>query len=317
MLLSSAVRPPPPDRAEPQKAPAWLELTPDYRCNQRCIGCGAGDDGPALSSQEIARVLLASRREGISQLWIGGGEPTLRRDLLPLVRHARAAGYSRIRVQTNAMMLAYPEFTRRLAEAGVTEIAASIKGPDAETHDRMTRAPGSFELLCRGIENARACGLPVEGDILVYRSTTALLPATIRTFSELGVARFRVWMMAPDPSDPVALAEEPRWAEVATAIAEAIALGPTDDPEYLLSLHSPPCTLDGPSARARFFAPDLGLVVHDASDHRFALESSEIEGGAWSPRCDGCALRARCNGVRRAYLARHGDAELRPRRSAT
>src|SRR5690606_28431657 len=108
---------------------------------------------------------------------------------------------------------------------------------------------------CQGIENARAAGLVVEGDVLVYRSTTAQLPATVRGFFERGVERFRVWMMAPDPADPEALAEEPRWSEVAAAVREALALKLSSDPEHLRSLHSPPCTLD--EARARFFAPDL------------------------------------------------------------
>lgn len=297
----------------PERVRRWLELTPDYRCNHRCVGCGAGDGGPSLSSRELVRAMIEGRREGIEQLWIGGGEPTLRADLLPLVRRARAEGYTRVRVQTNTAMLAYPDVARRLADAGVTEIAASIKGPDAATHDRFARAPGAFELLCRGIENARACGLPVEGDVLVYRSTTALLPSTVRTFFDRGVARFRVWMMAPGASDALALAEEPRWSEVARAVSETLALGLSDDPAHVISLHSPPCTVDDGLARARFFAPELGLLVHDASGHRFALESSEIEGGAWPARCGGCSLRPRCNGVRRAYLERHGDSELRPR----
>lgn len=293
-------------------APRWLELTPDYRCNQRCVGCGAvGEGGPSLSSRELVSALIDGHHRGVQQLWVGGGEPTLRRDLLPLVREAKKRGYARVRLQTNAAMLAYPDVVRRLVDAGVTEIAASIKGPDAATHDRFARASGAFELLCRGIENARAAGLPVEGDVLLYRSTTRLLPAVVRGFFERGVERFRAWMMAPDPADPEALAEEPRWSEVAAAIRDALALGLSDDPDHLLSLHSPPCTIHDADARARFFAPDLGLLVHDASGHRFRLETSEIEGGAWSPRCDGCALRTRCNGVRAAYLERHGDGELR------
>ncbi|HEY8426868.1 MAG TPA: radical SAM protein, partial [Sandaracinaceae bacterium] len=296
-------------------APRWLELTPDYRCNQRCVGCGAtGGGGPSLDARALVAALESGRRAGITQLWIGGGEPTLRKDLLPLVREARARGYSRVRLQTNAAMLSYPEVVRKLAEAGVTEIAASIKGPDAATHDRFARAPGSFELLCRGIENARAAGLPVEGDVLLYRSTTPLLPDIVGAFFARGVERFRVWLMAPGASDSEALAEEPRWSEVARAVSRALRLGLSLDAEHLVSLHSPPCTLDDEDSRARFFAPALGLLVHDASGRRFALESSEIEGGAWSPRCEGCALRPKCNGVRAAYLARYGDAELKPRR---
>ncbi|UJR84364.1 radical SAM protein [Sandaracinus amylolyticus] len=285
--------------------PQWLELTPDYRCNQRCLGCGVmNEGGPSLSSRDLVAAMIDGRRQGITQLWIGGGEPTLRRDLLPLIREARARGYTRVRLQTNAAMLAYPEVARRLADAGATEIAVSIKGPDATTHDRFARTEGAFDLLCRGIENARAVGLDVEGDVLVYRSTTTMIPEIVRVFSARGVARFRLWMMAPGDDD--ALAEEPRIAEVARAVRDTRGADVT-------SLHTPPCAIDDDAAGARFFAPELGLLVHDASGHRFRLESSEIEGGTFTPRCDGCTLRPRCNGVRASYLARHGDAELRPR----
>ncbi|MDQ3036186.1 MAG: radical SAM protein [Myxococcota bacterium] len=303
--------------APPIAAPGlrWLELTPDYRCNQRCVGCGAvSEGGPSLSAGAMVSSMRDARRDGAAQLWIGGGEPTLRRDLLPLVREARAQGFARIRLQTNAAMLAYPEVARRLAEAGVTELAVSIKGPDAATHDRMARSEGAFDLLCRGIESARSHGLAVEGDVLAYRSTTSLLPEIVRTFAARGITRFRVWMMAPSEGDAEALAEEPRWSEVARAVRETLALSLSDEPDHLLSLHTPPCTLDDDAARARFFAPELGLLVHDASGRRFPLESSDIEGGAFPPACDGCELRPRCNGVRAAYVVRHGDAELRPRR---
>ena len=293
----------------------WLEITPDYRCNHRCVGCAVtGDEGPSRTTRQLVQAMIDGRRQGIAQLWIGGGEPTLRRDLLALIREGRSLGYARIRLQTNAAMLAYPEVTSRLLAAGVTEIAASIKGPDAATHDRMARVEGAFELLCQGIANACACGLQVEGDVLVYRSTTAQLPEVVRVFSAMGVARFRVWMMAPGDAD--ALGEEPHLAEVARAVSASVALGLSNDAEHIVSLHTPPCLLRDEARVARFFAPDLGLLVHDASGRAFRLESSEMEGGVFPSACDGCALRPRCGGMRAGYLSRHGDNELLPVRVA-
>src|SRR5690606_9126732 len=105
--LAPAVRanvaPLPAPAPTPKPALRWLELTPDYRCNHRGVGGGAvSEDGPSLSSRGLVSALIDGRRQGITQLWIGGGEPTLRRDLLPLVRDARARGYTRVRLQTNA-----------------------------------------------------------------------------------------------------------------------------------------------------------------------------------------------------------------------
>lgn len=289
----------------------WLEIAGDYHCNHRCLGCSATSGGPEQSHGQLLRALDEGIASGIDQLWIGGGEPTLRPDLLALVRAARARGYRRVRLQTNGVMLSYPEVTRRLRDAGLDEVAFSIQGPDALTHDRFCRSEGAFVLLGRAIENARAADLVLEGDVLLYRSTTALLARTVAHFFGRGLSRFRVWRMAPPEDDAEALAEEPRLDAVGAAIEATLALGLSADPSFLLSLHTPPCVTP---VAARFFAPDLGLTIHDASGRRFQLESSPIEGGAFAPPCVGCRLRARCLGVRPEYLARHGFSELRPER---
>lgn len=290
----------------------WLEIAADYRCNHRCLGCAATDAGPSQTHGQLLRALDEGRRLGIEWLWIGGGEPTLRTDLLALIRAARERGYRRIRLQTNGALLAYPDRCARLKEAGLTEIAFSVQGADAARHDALCAVPGAFDRLLIAIEHARAAGLTLEADVLLYRSTTASLPALVSRFFALGVPRFRVWMMGPEGAREAnrgVLDEEPRIAEVEAALAATLALRLFDDPEHLVSLHTPACRTP---ERARFFAPDLGLLVHDAGGGSFRLEASPLEGGSHPPPCDGCTLRPRCMGLRAGYLARHGDGELRP-----
>lgn len=292
----------------------WLELAADYRCNHRCLGCAATDAGPSRSHGQLLASLDEGRRLGIEQLWIGGGEPTLRPDLFALIRAARARGYQRIRLQTNGALLAYPDRCARLKDAGLTEIAFSIQGEGAEAHDRLCQVPGAFERLLAAIGHAAAAGLGLEADVLLYRSTTASLPTLVARFFALGVPRFRVWMMGPEgaPSaTPEVLAEEPRIAEVEAALVATLALHLSDDPAHLISLHTPACRTP---SRARFFAPELGLLVHDAGGGAFRLESSPLEGGTFAPACDGCTLRPLCSGLRAGYLTRHGDGELCPAR---
>src|SRR5438067_11920462 len=76
----------------------WLELTADYRCNNRCVGCYAVlDEGPRMPTSEAFHVIRVGFDEGARRLWLGGGEPTLRADLFHLVKEARRLGYERVK----------------------------------------------------------------------------------------------------------------------------------------------------------------------------------------------------------------------------
>ncbi len=294
----------------------WLEITADYRCNNRCVGCFAVEDtGPSMTPAEILAALRRGRNEGARGLWLGGGEPTLRRDLFATVRAARAMGYLRVKLQTNGMLLGYEDFARRCAEAGVTEVAFSIKGHDAATHDRLARTPGCHALMREGMRHARALGMSLEGDVLVYQGNVHALEDIVRTYASDGVARFRLWLLSAIDADDVGVrAEVPRVSELARQAVRAIEAGRTLSPEadFITVLHTPPCVMPEAHRDRLARARDFALRVVNPGGHTFLLEDSGMEGGAYLPGCDGCALRARCDGPRRDYLSVHGGAEFVP-----
>lgn len=292
----------------------WLEISADYRCNNRCVGCfSVQEEGPSMSSEEAAATLLRGRRLGARFLWLGGGDPTMRADLFGIVRAARRLGYERIKIQTNGMRLADPAYATRLVEAGVTEVSFSIKGANAETHDRLTRTPGCHALLLRGIAEMRAREVPMEGDLLVYRSNQAELPAMVRVYHGLGLARFNVWLLsAVDAGAPDVDAEVPRISEVMPHLVAAMAQRLSDRPDFVTSLHTPPCTVPSRHHACLFHAASLHMLVANPGGHAFRLEESPIEGGLYLDRCASCAARPRCGGIRADYVRIHGDSEFQP-----
>lgn len=295
----------------------WIELSADYRCNNRCLGCfsaqAEGSAGPEMTSREIVQELDLGRKQGARWLWLGGGEPTLRPDLVGVVRAAKKLGYERIKLQTNGMRLAYPDYVRALADAGATEVNFSIKGATSATHDRLAQTPGSHELMVKGIAEARAKGLRVEADLLIYRSNVAELPEMVRTYAAQGIERFHLWLFLPmNDADPALAGEVARMSEVVPRLVEAMDLGLSPRPDFITSLHTPACTVPASHHASLFHAASLDLLVVNPGGYRFFLEESPIEGGRYLERCGACSMRGRCGGLREGYLRTFGDAEFQP-----
>jgi cyclic pyranopterin phosphate synthase len=294
----------------------WLELTPDYRCNNRCIGCFAvQDDGPSMTDVEIVEALRRGRTDGADCLWLGGGEPTLRKDIFRMAAMGRRLGYARVKLQTNGMLLAYAGYARRCAEAGITEVAFSMKGATAATHDRIARTDGCFELMALGVGLAREAGLALEGDLFITASNAPELPAMVSLGVSWGMRRFRVWLLsAVDATrdDPEVLAEVPRMQDVVPALVAAMEAHAETGPDFLVSLHTPACVLPASLHGALFDAAAFGMRVVNPGGHAFDLADSPIEGGHFLPGCARCRHRPGCNGLRRDYLAVHGESEFRP-----
>lgn len=265
-----------------------------------------------MSTREAIDVLREGRRNGYGALVIGGGEPTLRKDLFAIVAAARELGYVRIRLQTNGMLLGYAEYARRCFEAGISEVTVSIKGADAATHDRLSATPGSFALVEAGVGHWAALRRPVEAEVLVYRSNVDQLAAIARHFQPLGVERFRFQLFeAPYDAPAETTAEVPRVEAVVANVAKAMDLKLVDAYGFIQSPGTPPCTVPASHANCLVVKSDPQLIVAPGGT-RLPLASRSSEGGRFTHRCGPCAMRTRCRGFQGGYVRVHGDEAFQP-----
>jgi cyclic pyranopterin phosphate synthase len=97
-----------------------------------------------------------------------GGEPTLRRDLVPLVREIKAIdGIEHIAMTTNAVKLA--PIAHDLKTAGLDRVNISIDSLDAERFAQMTRGARLSDVWA-GINAAESAGLtPLKLNMVVVR----------------------------------------------------------------------------------------------------------------------------------------------------
>ncbi len=296
----------------------WIEIAADYRCNNSCPGCPAlREGGPSMATAEAVAVLRDARRRGASGFWFGGGEPTLRKDLLKLVYAARKLGYSRVKVQTNGMLLAHEANVSRLAAAGATEVSVLILGSTAELHDRLAGTEGCFALLRQAADLINAApGLRLEADVLLYKENVSDLRAIVDRFSALGVSRFSLWHLSVFGLEPEVRERVAPMMPTLTEVAEAVSAVLDDNGEgpspEIVALHMLPCVLPERHWGALFRPASLRLEVADPGGYRFPLETSPYESGPFLERCAECSARGDCDGPREDYISVHGDGEIRP-----
>ena len=153
-----------------------LRISITDRCNYKCVYCRTGNEGAVYAELPIEDYLRMARvfvGLGIEKVRLTGGEPLLRRGLLDLVKALSALRTVSgepldLALTTNGHLL--EEMAEPLRAAGLTRITVSMDAVDAEKFARITRVPGSYERVLRGVRAAKRAGLePVKVNCVLLR----------------------------------------------------------------------------------------------------------------------------------------------------
>jgi len=152
-----------------------IEIT--NRCNLSCNFCYANVEktGKLIepSLEEIERIMDHFRKKPIpaTSIMFSGGEPSLRSDLLDIVKMAKDKGFKEILLATNGYAFQRPksaEYARKCRENGLDTLYLSFDGVHDETW-KITRGIPLKAYKERVIENCRKGGL----DSIVLVTTIA------------------------------------------------------------------------------------------------------------------------------------------------
>src|SRR5665647_9323 len=157
-----------------------LDLT--YRCGNNCRHCWLrlAPDAPErvseLSLDEIRRAVGEARAMGCREWAISGGEPMLRPDFGEIFAAIvdLSSGYT---LNTNGTLIT-PGIARLLRRKGTTLVA--LYGATAAVHDAVTRNPGSFAALERGIAYLQEAGAAFTVQIVPMKTNFADYDAMVR-----------------------------------------------------------------------------------------------------------------------------------------
>jgi cyclic pyranopterin phosphate synthase len=145
-----------------QRAITYLRVSVTDRCNYRCTYC-MPEDGvdhvdrrDILSFEEIAALVRCFVELGVTRVRLTGGEPTVRRDLVDLVRLLRAIpGLHEIALSTNGHLLS--DLAVPLRQAGVDRLNVSVDTLDPARFAAITRR-GDLARVLAGLAAARDAG---------------------------------------------------------------------------------------------------------------------------------------------------------------
>ncbi len=157
------------------KAPPYiLELRTTNRCNLDCISCwhrihetdkaGEWNYDDELSDEKFLEIVDEAVNVGIHRIEIsGGGEPLFRHDLAMSIMERIKKGGIEASLTTNATLFR-PGDLDRLVEWGWDELLISLDGPDAETHDFLRRAAGSYDIITKCLRTLKEIKAGAGGD---------------------------------------------------------------------------------------------------------------------------------------------------------
>jgi MoaA/NifB/PqqE/SkfB family radical SAM enzyme len=186
-----------------------IDLT--YRCNNNCRHCwlrlppDPGDAAGELAAEEIRRLVDDARAMGCREWFVSGGEPMLRPDF-PEIFAAITAKSAAYTLNTNGTLIT-PEIARLLRRKGTKLVA--LYGATAEIHDAVTRNPGSFEALRRGIAYLREAGAGFSVQVVPMKTNISQYGAMIR-LTESWSPSWRLgatWLYLSASGDPAKNAE--------------------------------------------------------------------------------------------------------------
>ena len=152
---------------------SYLRISLTDHCNLRCVYCMPEDmtfrpNAELMQDDEILLFTRLFTSLGFHKIRLTGGEPTVRAEIVDLVREiTHTPGVRSLSMTTNGILLS--QLARPLAKAGLDRVNISLDTLDPEKFRRLTRW-GKLADVWTGLEAAEDAGLtPIKINAVVVR----------------------------------------------------------------------------------------------------------------------------------------------------
>lgn len=176
--------------------PGVCELEITRRCQNDCFYCFVfgRKDGHGRKDEmtlENFRKIVDDLAENVEETDFGlmGGEPTLHRDLIPMLKYVKENTSYVIHFPTNGRRFSDLEFTRGFLDmAEVNGIQVSLLSHLPEIHDRMVGSTGAWTETLQGIKNLLREGQRISTNTTLTKLNAPHFLETMEFLAELGIS---------------------------------------------------------------------------------------------------------------------------------
>jgi radical SAM protein with 4Fe4S-binding SPASM domain len=148
-----------------------------------------------LSTRQAFDLIDAIAQVSKPVMVLSGGEPLFRPDIFDIAEYGVESGF-RMALATNGTLIDGMH-AARIADAGISRVAISIDGANAETHDRFRGVPGSHAQALRGLRLLRDEGVSIQINSTIAKHNVAELPAMLDLALEIGADALHLFMLVP------------------------------------------------------------------------------------------------------------------------
>ena len=184
-----------------QQLPVLSEIALTYRCNLKCRFCYAGcgyhpSDSGEMNFQEVCTILNRIRNDAkVPSVSFTGGEPTLRNDLIDVIRHAKSLGMW-TNLITNGTRID-PDLALSLKKAGLDSAQVSLEAGSRDLHDDIVRHHGAFHDSVRGLRALMDTGIRVHTNTTICALNKDYLPEILRLVKRIGLNKLSMNLLMP------------------------------------------------------------------------------------------------------------------------
>jgi len=286
-----------------------IEIVTGFSCNNNCKFCSVRRRNFDKKTEDIKKDIDRAIKENPKEINFTGGEPTIRKDILELIKYTNERKMKEIRVTTNGRMFSYKDFTNKIVEAGLTGAIFSIHGHKAELHDYLTNVKRSFDQAIKGLKNLREFTEDIDVNTVINSENYKILPELV----EMLIDKFNIraiCLIFPTIDGNLLdnLNLVPSYSQVVDSLRKAIDVI-KERKKIGWTLNMPICFFEGYELYSSMGELKTKMFWPDQETN---LDEKRKEDKVKLAVCSKCKYSLVCSGVPKDYIKIKGEKGIKP-----